>query len=74
MTKLTRRLGRWTGKTIGGVIGLLDDLLVLAGCVAILYGVYLLWSVAVTCIVGGVMAIGLGIVIGMVTDDRSKPS
>jgi hypothetical protein len=73
MTKiLARKLGRWTGKTLKGITGLLDDFLILAGCASILFGVYLIWSLAITAIIGGVMAIVLGVAIGLgAPDDRS---
>lgn len=41
----------------------LDDLLLLAGCLCVLYGLSL-WSVIVTWIAGGVMLIGLAVLVG----------
>jgi len=42
---------------------LLDDLLLLAGCGCILYGLSM-WSVVITWIVAGLMLIGLAILVG----------
>lgn len=42
-----------------------DDLLLLAGCVFILYGLSL-WSAIITWIMAGVMLIGFGVLIGKV--------
>ena len=41
----------------------LDDILLLAGCVCILYGLSL-WNLVVTWIVGGLMLIAFGVLIG----------
>jgi len=43
----------------------LDGLLLLAGCICILYGLAL-WNVVITWIVGGLMLIGFGVMIGKV--------
>jgi hypothetical protein len=40
----------------------LDDLLLMCGCTAILYGLSM-WSAPVTWIVGGLMLIGFGVLI-----------
>jgi hypothetical protein len=42
-----------------------DDLLLWAGCVCVLYGLSL-WSLIITWIVAGLMLIGLGVLIGKV--------
>lgn len=42
----------------------LDDLLLLAGCLAILYGISM-WNTAATWIAGGFMAICLAVLVGM---------
>lgn len=41
----------------------LDDVLLLAGCGCVLYGLSL-WSAAITWIVGGLMLIGLAVLVG----------
>lgn len=43
---------------------LLDDILLLAGCGCILYGLSL-WSVVITWIAAGLMLIGLAVLVGM---------
>ena len=53
-----KRTANWLAKY-------LEDLLVVLGCVCILYGLSL-WSVIVTWIVGGLMLAGAGFVIGKV--------
>ncbi|GAP11753.1 hypothetical protein BECAL_02946 [Bellilinea caldifistulae] len=47
------------------ILKFFDDLLLLAGCICILYGLSL-WSVIVTWIVGGLMLIGWSLLIGKV--------
>jgi cytosine/uracil/thiamine/allantoin permease len=51
------------------ILEFLDDLLLLAGCICILYGLSL-WSVILTWIVGGLMLIGWSLLIGKVSADR----
>ena len=46
-----------------------DDVLLLAGCVCILYGIAQ-WNIPVTWISGGVMLIGWGVLIGKVKAKR----
>ena len=53
-----KRTANWLAKY-------LEDLLVVLGCLCILYGLSL-WSVIVTWIVGGLMLAGAGVVIGKV--------
>lgn len=43
----------------------LDDLLLLAGCICILYGLSL-WNTVITWIAGGLMLVGFGILTGKV--------
>jgi fatty acid desaturase len=43
----------------------LDDILLLAGCGSILYGLSM-WNPVITWIVAGIMLIGLGVMIGKV--------
>lgn len=50
---MLRRLARW-----------LDDLLFIAGCLCILYGLSL-WNMIITWLVAGVMLIVFGVMIGV---------
>jgi hypothetical protein len=45
------------------LLNYLDDILLLAGCGCILYGLAL-WSVIITWIVAGLMLIGLSVLVG----------
>lgn len=45
------------------IASLLDDILLLAGCVCILYGLSL-WNAVITWIAGGLMLIGLAVLVG----------
>ena len=46
------------------IVSLLDDILLLAGCGCILYGLSL-WNAVITWIAGGLMLIGLAVLVGM---------
>jgi hypothetical protein len=57
---------------MGKLYRYLDDILVLSGCIAILYGVYLLNPLAVW-FVGGGMLITTGVMVGMEQEkDKGK--
>jgi hypothetical protein len=47
----------------------LDDILLLAGCGCILYGLSL-WNIVITWIVAGLMLVGFGVLIGKVKADH----
>lgn len=61
--RIAAAAGRFVGKLIKLLIGLIDDLLLLAGGGCILYGLSL-WSTIITWIVAGVMLIGLAVLVG----------
>jgi hypothetical protein len=48
----------------------LDDILLLAGCGCILYGLSL-WNIVITWIVAGLMLVGFGVLIGKVRADHA---
>jgi len=47
------------------LLNYLDDLLLLAGCACILYGLAQ-WNAVITWIIGGGMLVGMGVMIGKV--------
>jgi hypothetical protein len=53
------------------LLNYLDDMLLLAGCGCILYGLAL-WSIVITWIVAGLMLIGLGVLVGKVKSHVAK--
>ena len=71
LTRLSFRLLRRVGEGLRGVagwllkmfVGLLDDMLVLAGCGLVLVFVYRVWPVG-TWVGGGLMLIGAGLLFG----------
>lgn len=68
--RIAARLGRLTGRFLRIFVDLFDDLLLLAGCVCILYGLSM-WNIVVTWIVAGVMLIGMAVIVGKAGKDAS---
>ena len=58
-------LGRLVGKVLKIFIRFFDDVLLLAGCGCVLYGLSM-WNIVVTWIAGGLMLIGLAFLVGKV--------
>jgi len=48
-----------------------DDLLLILGCVCILYGLSM-WSIPITWITGGLMLAGFGVVVGKVKANAAE--
>lgn len=61
--RIAAKFGRFIGRILKVLISLADDLLLLAGCGCILYGLSL-WNIVITWIAGGLMLIGLAVMIG----------
>ena len=62
---IARISGKIVGRGLKIFINLLDDILLLAGCLCILYGLSL-WSAVITWIVGGLMLCGWAVLVGRV--------
>lgn len=73
--RILRRVGGWLRGVAGWMlrvfVGLLDDLLVLAGCGLVLVFVYQVWPVG-TWLVGGLMLVGAGLMVGRLKSKRGK--
>ena len=61
--RVAASLGIFVGRILKVFIELFDDILLLAGCGCVLYGLSL-WNVMITWIVGGLMLIGLAYLVG----------